>query len=101
MTTNKFLSIVLVFLYISIQTISLFIIYHKDTRSKNTHIAIAQKIDKQKKTFSLTFSSWKDSHLLNLHLKNLTVIQHIDTTQEAGIVLQKFDGKEIKHFIIQ
>lgn len=101
MTTNKFLSIVLVSLYISIQTISLFIIYHKDTRSKNTHIAIAQKIDKQKETLSLTFSSWKDSHLLNLHLKNLTVIQHIDTTQEAGIVLQKFDGKEIKHFIIQ
>ena len=101
MSTKKHLTIALVFLYITIQIISLFIIYHKDTRSENAHIAIAQKIDKQKKTFSLTFSSWKDAHLLNLHLKNLTVIQHVDTTQEAGMVLQKFDEKEIKHFIIQ
>jgi uncharacterized membrane protein len=101
MTTNKYLSIALVSLYITIQTISLFIIYHKDTRSENAHIAIAQKINKQKKTFSLTFSSWKDAHLLNLHLKNPTVIQHVDTKQEAGTVLQKIDGKEIRHIIIQ
>tara|TARA_B110000483_G_scaffold37278_1_gene45875 strand:- start:727 stop:2145 length:1419 start_codon:yes stop_codon:yes gene_type:complete len=101
MFTKKHLTIALVSLYITIQTISLFIIYHKDTRSENAHIAIAQKIDKQKKTFSVTFSSWKDAHLLNLHLKNSTVIQHVDTTQEAGIVLQKIDGKEIRHIIIQ